>query len=1365
MISEATLKKLRTLTSDLVLVGMTSANEEWRVIHEKADELSGAFLQDGDSDAQEVAGTIADIAKTLSKGIIANPEAGVKAIQSLSGVLQGLNGGSGIVESHRKQALAEAGLFFRDAKKEEARVKQATTFEDDDEQREMIMAIEQRIDELESALLALCPPVTESDEVRSIFRQFHTLKGEGAICGIKSVADFCHGIESEIEGARSGNLILTNGIVAALQELTAIARQILAGVSREDIGEDLIQSLMDELHTGVVEAQSGGNAGAEEAAAGTEGGEEDQDKFADFFSGFAPPPPGSDLGDSDGEEVGITGDCGSAGDSENTGETPAGDLPETVSEPDGDAHATTASGGNLSDAAAAAVADAMLAESRAPELPSEGISAAEARHLAESLSAAEFLSTVFTENDPDAAPELLLARPSAGPESAKATPESALATWPDPEAAAADHEEPVEEINLSALLADAFSVPAKAPVPVQAATPAAMPAGTPRPRETPPPLQPPAPVRAAPPAPTPTPAPAAKKAATAAGKKSPGEETVIVSGDLANVAVDTDSANGGDTISASGTAILAAERVLASPASGARKDRDKDEKKVDENRVKAISVDVNRLDDLLEIVGEVSLLGSYISNHLQGQESMSLQTTNLLRACSRLQDVASSMRMTSIRPLFMTVRRAAVDAARASRKMIDINMKGIDTQVDRSIVESLSAALIHIIRNAVDHGIEPADVRRRAGKPERGSITISASRTNSDIVIELVDDGKGFDLKAIHDKAVSMGKIAPDAVLTDEEVADLVFLPGLSTAKKITGLSGRGVGMEIVRESIDSLRGRVEIKTAEGNGSTVRMRFPLMVAAMDAMMVRVGKNILVMPVSQVRECFRASKADIGTIKGGGTIVTIRGVILPVLFLGREFGIEADAKAADAGVLVVVETGEMLAAVLVDDTIGSSQVVIRSLEGPLANSELVAGAAILPDGAIGLVIETTKLTERVATTAMKAFNDAGKRQAENSRQIDTVSIGSNQVGIIDFNIMAPGDQDGKARTHVFAINAFKTREFVPITQLRSIPGSPKGFAGMMLLREKTVPVVHMGVVLGLLNEAQRRPEWEQIVLICEFSGKTVGFLVSSVERVSYISWEDIMPPPSTGGLIQLEYIVGTILISKLKGTLGGDKNAKGGELEDASGAGGNGKKAPAKGEKAGETLPAAAAKNAAPLPVKPPAKGKTASVHPEAQVAFVLDFERIVGNVLELYGDMGTELGNVGEAKKDGVRILLVEDSPLIRKQTNKALSKAGITVIEAGDGQEAWEKVEAMRKEADSRKESIFTRVDLILSDIEMPRMDGYTLTYNIKHDPVLRVLPVLLHSSITNDNMISRATEVEADGFIPKCDPKDLAEQLKKYL
>ncbi len=290
MTNAATLKKLRAFSSDLVLVDAASPLDEWRDIAGRAEEIAGLFLAEGDANAQELAQFMADIAKTLSKGIIATPEIGVKAIQSLSGVLQGLEDDSGIIESHRKQAVADANMFFRDAQKEASRVAEATTFEDDDEQREMIMAIEQRIDELEGDLVALNPPVTDSDEVRSIFRQFHTLKGEGAICGIKSVAEFCHGIETEIEDARSGNLILTTSIVSVLQELSAIIRPILAGETREEIGEDLIDSLMSELHEAVAQAHeemaNGGGGGGEEAAPEEEG----VDKFADFFSGMEPPP-------------------------------------------------------------------------------------------------------------------------------------------------------------------------------------------------------------------------------------------------------------------------------------------------------------------------------------------------------------------------------------------------------------------------------------------------------------------------------------------------------------------------------------------------------------------------------------------------------------------------------------------------------------------------------------------------------------------------------------------------------------------------------------------------------------------------------------------------------------------------------------------------------------------------------------------------------------------------------------------------------------------------------------------------------------------------------------------------------------------
>ncbi|MDR0361749.1 MAG: chemotaxis protein CheW [Planctomycetota bacterium] len=1143
MVDESVLTILRKLASDAVMLDAHSPAAEWRGIADRSDALAGELLAGGEGEAQDLALVMGAVAGRLAAGMVADPEAGLKVVQNIIGVLQGLESPAGLHESLRKQALAEATLFLKDLKKEETFVNEASLV-DDEEQREIIIALEQRIDELEEDLINVIPPESDAETVRAIFRQFHTLKGEGAISGIKSVADFCHGIETEIEDARHGKLTLTRDIVSALQSLTDIIRPILAGRTREEIGEDLVQSLMKELRDAVRASKELGSAPPPEPEDPTE------DKFVDFFAGFEPPPEA-----------------------------------EAAAEP------------------AAADEDFLSALEEIEAL------AEPENERAENGESGEDLSALFD--------EAVSTAPSAAAEAEviTITPNTTLA-----------------ELDFRA-----GSV---------------------------------------------------KKPATAVIKR-PGADTVIESGEILG------------------------------PPIPKTEDRPVEEKPVDAAEVKAISVDVNNLDELIELVGEVSLLGSFFSSQLVDHPDLAVQANNLSRTCGQLQSVATALRMTSIRPLFMSVRRAAVEAAHSSRKLIDINMRGTDTQVDRSIVENLSAALIHVIRNAVDHGIEPSEERRRAGKPERGVIGISAKRTDADVVIELGDDGKGFDLESIHAKAVAMGKISPDATLSDEEVADLVFLPGLSTATRITGLSGRGVGMEIVRESIDSLRGRVEIKTVPGKGSTVRMRFPLSVSAMEGMLVRVGRSILVLPVQQVRESFRPTADDIGTIEGRGTIVTIRGVVIPVLFLGEEFDIEADAKRPEDGVLVVVEVGELLTAVLVDESIGTRQVMIRALDGPLDKLPLVAGAAILPDRNIALVVETSRLTERVSIAASKAFSEAGRRQADGSREVDTVSIGSNQVGVIDFTVMAPTADDG-VREHVFAINAFKTKEFVPVERLQPLPGAAPGFAGMMMLRKNTIPVIHMGVVLGLLQEHERREEWEKIVLICEFAGRTVGFLVTRVNRVSYISWNDIMPPPSTGGMIQLDYIVGSILMSKLKGTLSGREG------------------------------------------------GSEAAAVPDfdaAHVAFVLDFERIVGNVIQLYGDMGTELGDMGSSRKGGVRILLVEDSPLIRKKTVKALTNAGITVIEAGDGQEAWDKIEELSEKARRDGESIFSRIDLVLSDIEMPRMDGYTFTHRLKRDPQLRVLPVLLHSSITNDNMISRANEVEADGFIPKCDPKELALQLRKYL
>lgn len=742
---------------------------------------------------------------------------------------------------------------------------------------------------------------------------------------------------------------------------------------------------------------------------------------------------------------------------------------------------------------------------------------------------------------------------------------------------------------------------------------------------------------------------------------------------------------------------------------------------VEESAVEAahhtITLDVRQLDALLEMVGEVSMIGGHLSQspHLAQTRELAAEAVDLARACRALQNQGARMRMTPVRPLFLRARRAALEAARSRGKRVEVQFEGAETLVDRTAMDAIHIGLLHLLRNAIDHGLEPADERYRANKPARGRIDLRARRTDADVVVEVADDGRGLDLEGIRRKAVERGLIAAGQSLDQRQTADLIFSSGLSTARSLSDISGRGVGMAAVREAIAGLRGRIEIDTTPGAGTCMRMRFPAALAAIEGLVVRVGASTLVLPVQVVREAVRVRPDQVSAVQGRGHVATIRGVVVPVAPLGDFLGLPGDAERIEDGVLLMVEDERHLAAVLVDEVLESRQVLIRPLEGELDQLRDVSGAALLADRKVALVVDPRRLLESTSVAAREAFQQAGLRQASAERQVETVQIGANAVGMIDFFVRVRGAAG--LYDHAFAINAFKVREFVPAAAFTTMPNAPVGFVGLLLLRDRTIPVVCLSVLLGYQSEADRDPELEPIVVICEFSGRTVGFLVTRVNRVSYISWNDILPPPDSGGRVRSEYVVGSILRESLSSD------------SVAAKAGGSG----------GEAIP-------------------------RDEVVFVLDFERIVSQVLNLYGDVGGHLDKV-EKRKSRTCILLVEDSALIRRRTAEALRSSGFEVIEACDGQEAVDCLQEHHARAQAEGTSIFAYIDLVLSDIEMPRLDGYSLSTYVKSHGDLRVLPLLLHSSLTNETMIQRAHEVEADGFVPKCDPKELAEQLAKYI
>jgi two-component system chemotaxis sensor kinase CheA len=265
-----------------------------------------------------------------------------------------------------------------------------------------------------------------------------------------------------------------------------------------------------------------------------------------------------------------------------------------------------------------------------------------------------------------------------------------------------------------------------------------------------------------------------------------------------------------------------------------------------------------------------------------------------------------------------------------------------------------------MIRNAVDHGLENPAERLEKGKPSIGTVRLAASHQRGGILIRIQDDGKGLNAEKILAKGIERGLVPPNAELTDSEIYNLIFMPGFSTAEKVTDLSGRGVGMDVVKRNIESLRGKVEIQSVLGEGSTFNILLPLTLAIIDGMLVGVGNDRYIIPTISVRESFRPKPGMVSTIHERGAVVSVRGKQTPVLPLGQFLGIPVKATCPEEGILIVVESGDASRAILVDELIGKQEVVIKSLGETFKDQSLLAGGAVLGDGSVGLILDVDTL---------------------------------------------------------------------------------------------------------------------------------------------------------------------------------------------------------------------------------------------------------------------------------------------------------------------------------------------------------------------------------------------------------------------
>ncbi len=380
-----------------------------------------------------------------------------------------------------------------------------------------------------------------------------------------------------------------------------------------------------------------------------------------------------------------------------------------------------------------------------------------------------------------------------------------------------------------------------------------------------------------------------------------------------------------------------------------------------------VRVTTDKLDSLMDVVGELVIVQSQLvesSRGLGGDGGSPLQrnVSQLTRITKELQHTAMSLRMIPVKPIFQKMERLARDLARDFGKRVSFLTDGEDTELDRTVVEEIGDPLVHMVRNALDHGLESAADRLAHGKPEMGTIHLRAYHQGSNIVIELQDDGRGIDPEKVLAKARKQNLIAENAQLSREEIYALIFLPGFSTAEKITAVSGRGVGMDVVKRNIEKLRGKIEIVSEVGQGSTFKIKLPLTMAIIDGLVVGVGGDRFILPSTSVQMAMRPAKESIVTVHGTGEVLDLRGKMLPLHRLHRRFGIAAQAEQPWDGIVVIVETSGKVSALLVDELISKQEVVIKNLGAFMQNLPGVAGGAILGDGNIALILDPASLLQ-------------------------------------------------------------------------------------------------------------------------------------------------------------------------------------------------------------------------------------------------------------------------------------------------------------------------------------------------------------------------------------------------------------------
>ncbi len=388
-----------------------------------------------------------------------------------------------------------------------------------------------------------------------------------------------------------------------------------------------------------------------------------------------------------------------------------------------------------------------------------------------------------------------------------------------------------------------------------------------------------------------------------------------------------------------------------------------------------IRVPTAKLDQFVDLIGELVTVQArlgVIASRIEDPDVASV-SEEVERLTSALRENSMSIRMLPIRATFERFRRLIHDLARDLKKNVDLTIEGADTELDKTVIDQLNDPLMHLIRNSMDHGIEPSDARIAAGKPPAATLRLSARHAGANVLIEVSDDGGGIHAEAVRERAIEKGLIAADAQLSEAEIFSLILSPGFSTAKQITDVSGRGVGMDVVRQRVEALRGTIQITSKRGEGTRIILRLPLTLAIIDGLLVRVGQAFFVLPLANSLECIELTRKDI-VASHGKHVANIRGEIIPYIRLREYFDITSGRPEVEQ--IMIAETENGRCGFVVDEVLGDHQTVIKNLGQFYRHIKFVSGATILGNGTLALILDPNRVVE----DALRAAGSGSHLQA-------------------------------------------------------------------------------------------------------------------------------------------------------------------------------------------------------------------------------------------------------------------------------------------------------------------------------------------------------------------------------------------------